>query len=204
MSSPSARDQRRPKMALSDSNLERIALECWDQAALFTQPGEVESVARAAVLDALVFAASKRSIYLDAQRIFEEFLKTGRHLLRRPENPFTNRLHRAIWLMAQRLFETSLYDPRRRCASMCQAPDGPHARARCPAVDDPSRTECVRSLVFPYLKVSGDSFVPNVDKTAKAIVKGFELADIRQTNGDPYWPSPDAVRKVIARFPRSH
>jgi hypothetical protein len=45
----------------------------------------------------------------------------------------------------------------------------------------------------------------NQEKAAKAIVRGFTLADVcKQPNGQRYVPTVVAVRKAIARFAAAH
>lgn len=190
---------------LSDKNLRRIARECWSRAGSDSDPREVETAAQAAVARALDFAAEQSGLHIAAVDVFKEFQRIGRSLLRRAPNAFTSRLHRSIWYMAQRLYETSVYDPALRCRGKCLgSPPGRSIAWVCPGQNSRQRATCARSLTFPYLKQTRAGYVANVDKTAKAIVRGIELAKIRQPNGQCWVPTNDAVRKAIVRYPETH
>lgn len=190
---------------LSDLALRRLARECWARAGADSDPREVETAAQAAIARALEFAAKQSGLHIAAVSVFKEFQSTGRSLLRRAPNAFTSRLHRAIWYMAQRLYETSVYDPTLRCRGKCLgAPTDQPNRWECPGQHSRQRAACTRSLTFPYLRKTTKGYVANVDKTAKAIVHGIELAMIRQPNGQYWVPTTEAVRKVIVRYPETH
>src|SRR5687767_10627297 len=95
----------------TDEELIELARACWKETEPMTYE---EDAARAAVAAAIDFAADADSQHFAARRAFEKFLESGNRLLPHAD-PFTTRLHWTIWLMAQRLFETSLYDGARRC-----------------------------------------------------------------------------------------
>ena len=201
------RNTRKP--ALDDQQLALIADECWNRAGQ-ADSEEFEADARTAVASAVKLAARINYQHQTARKIIDKFLRTKRTLLVGAGDPFTRRLHRAIWLMTQRLFETSIYDPATKCQGECLRPMNARPSWHCPSADDPTRSACANSLVFPYLITKHDHeggvlYAGNQQKAARAVVRGFEVAGVcRQPNGDLHHPTEEAVRKVIARFPDSH
>ena len=196
-------------LTLDDDTLARLADDCWTDAEEMREPKDSEEAARTAVLAAVEFAAEGHYRHEAARRIMRDLLPS-RRLVRRALDPLTDRLHRAIWLMTTRLFETSMYDPALRCTTTCDKPDDAPPSWFCPSVNDPERAACARSLVFPFLHSTSDDraghvrYEGNKDKAARAIVRGLKLLKIQQPNGQLFLPTEEAVRKVITRFPARH
>lgn len=161
------------ELFLDDDALAQLARDCWNQAEPLADPTVVEAAAR----------------------------HHQHHEARRP-NPVTHREHWAIWLMAQRLCDTSVYDPARRCVGECEkkpedAPPGWH----CPVADDRTSVACARSLVFPYRHVThAGAFhtrpVENQRQVAKAIARGLACIGKHHT--------VHAIRQSLRRFPEKH
>lgn len=156
------RNTREP--ALEDQELALIAAECWTRAGQ-ADPEEFEADARAAVASAVKLAARINSQHRSARKIIDRFLRTKRTLLVGAGDPFTRHLHRAIWFMTQRLFETSIYDQATKCKGDCLRPKNARPSWHCPSADDPTRLECANSLVFPYL-------ITQHDKQARTFTRG--------------------------------
>jgi hypothetical protein len=107
----------------------------------------------------------------------------------------------AVWFMAQRLFDTSVSDPAKRCVGECEKPADAPPSWHCPVPRDPTHGVCARSLVFPYRHETHDGNghlrrVENQTKAANAIVGGFARIGIHQT--------VSAVRQILSRFPARH
>lgn len=188
------------QIGLSDPELADLTRHYWMKAGELTEPERIEPDARAAINEAIEFARGQRAIHISAMRAWSKV--TTIRLRGKKRDPFTNRLHRAMGLMAQRLFETSVYDAGRRCATEClgPAPSDPPGW-HCSAINDPARATCARSLVFPYLHPDGaQRDRRNFAKAAKAIHRGLALEPVRQENGQPYTLTVEAVRKAIVRF----
>ena len=173
---------------ITDEELRTAAEACWEQAASLIVPEFDEDAARAALASAVKVAVSTSNEHLTAQRVLDAFVESGRRLVTATD-PFTARLNWTIWLMAQRLFATSLVDPLQQCTNACREPN------RCSADREQDRAQCLQSFVFPFLHLvqnrrGGFHYDGwNVHKAAKAIVRGIEAAAIQQANGLPYVPS---------------
>ena len=187
-------------LGLNIQELGNLARHYWMRAGEIGDPEKVEADARSEIVAAVDFAASRSAFHVSAQRLLNAV--TIHLSTEQKRDQFINRLHRAIWLMAQRLFETSIYDAGRRCATECLGPrpsDPPGWR--CLAVNDPPFVTCARSLVFPYLHPDGtQQDVRNFAKAANAIAAGFSVAPAQKANGQSYTPTAEAVRKAIGRF----
>lgn len=191
-------------LALDDEALTALAEECWRSAEQVQEPLRVEVHAREA-LGALV---NDQQInwykHLGARRVIRALLKGGQVLPGRTANPLTARLHTAAWRMMTRLFEFTACDPRKRCEGVCPFPvpvlDGAcpfparelPPRGHCGAATDPSK-DCAKSFVFPYFHDDQ----PNKLKAAKAVARGFRLANIHNM-------TDDAVRRIFDRYADSH
>lgn len=165
---------------LDADELARLARHCWNARQ------DDEQLIQAA-LDCAV--RSDRQ-HWGARWLFKTFVRKGGRLRLTKGNALTNKLHNAIWLMSQQLFDLSVYAPALRCLKKCDAPSNWH----CPSRLDATRAQCARSLVFPYRH---QSRACDINKAARAIIIGFTKADIHVL-------TTDAVRKAIERFPDKH
>ncbi len=164
---------------LTDKYLEKLAATCWRNAKRMVAPRYDEAVARAAV-EALIESTGKNRQHIRARHVLEDFLQTGRRLVRQADSPkarLTVRLQWTEWMMARHLFDLSDYNPSKRCAGLCQRPGG------CPSVDDPEHPECLESLTFPFRHDDGRT---NIKKAAEAIVTGLTLASRDATDDVSY------------------
>lgn len=189
---------------LDDEALAGLARDCWIEAGQQSQPEHIDADARAAVADAVAFAAGQHYRFTPAQRVMEA-LPQNAGFVKRSADPFTRRLQRAVRLMAQRLFETSVYDPALRCTGTCERPDDAPPAWMCPSENDITRERCAKSLVFPWSDEKHDEagnvvLTGNKNKAAHAIVRGFTRADlVRQPNGHPYVLTKESVRITLRR-----
>jgi hypothetical protein len=155
-----------------DEALGNLARACWADAGATPNPFKDETAAQAMILRALDYSARSRSEFRIARRVF----RSGRFTVPRAnKDPLSPRLLRTYWLMATRLWETSVADPAR--------PSG---------------------VAFPYLHERvGDArepsshVVPNWGKTADAIVRG--LKRLREEGDLSYLPDRAAVREALKR-----
>lgn len=187
-------------LELADDELAALASACWTEAEdRPAQPFNEESI-QAPIRAALEFASAADGRHRRARRLFEEFLRRGGRLLPRETDPFTTRLHWTYWLIAQRLCETSVPDPARRCAGPCESPQ------ICPSAKNGTRTLCAQSLVFPFLHSAGGRTGWNLHKTALAIIRGLERAAVvrEPTSGAPFQLEAPAVRQALQRFLSRH
>ncbi len=162
---------------LDPAELGRLARYCWD-----ARP-DIEQAVKAA-LDRAVKADREHS---RAWRAFNKFLAGGGRLAVGGADPHTARLHRAIYLMSQQLFEISVQDPALRCGKKCRTPEDRY----CPSRNDASRSQCPQGFVFPYLHPNRQR---NIGKAARAVAAGFEKAEV-------YTMTVDSARMAIQRFP---
>lgn len=108
--------------------------ECWERAEALSAPPLDETTAPAALAAAVNFAAdTDRRRHVGVRRVLEDILRSGRRLVATVDT-FTARLHWTYWFMAQRLFETSIYDPARRCTVRARKPF--NATAAAPSLQD--------------------------------------------------------------------
>ena len=178
-----------------DAALRCLARACWMRAAETADPYVDETAAHEIIQRAL---AASEWPFLEARKVFEagRFVMDGA-----AKDPLGQRLHRTYWLMACRLWETSVVDLPRRCAADCARP------GQCESENDSTRSACAQSFVYPYLREEvGEPFdgepaklflVPKWGATAKAIVDG--LKGLHETGELNHRPEVDAVRKVLKR-----
>jgi hypothetical protein len=203
----------RRELALDDDALARLARDCWIRAEPLIEPTNVEAAARAAVI-----AAKRHHQHQEVRRIERDFSARTKRPLRRAANPLTHRQHWAVRLMAERLFDTSVYDPELRCVGACEKkPKNARPGWHCPAADDPTHAACGESLVFPYHHETHDGAgrkkrVCNQAKAAEAIVRGFACGGARaaERGDDCDFPcngihlTVSAVRQILTRFLEKH
>ncbi|MBE3071713.1 MAG: hypothetical protein IMZ67_01945 [Acidobacteria bacterium] len=169
--SPDSKAERSLDDALAD-----LARDCWSRAEAMTDPIDVATAARVAI-EAAVACAPRTKVHVTKRQCW------------------------AVWFMAQRLFDISVYDSAHRCVGECEKPTDAPPSWHCPAADDPTHAACALSLMFPYRHVSHDGSghltrVENQAKAAAAIVRGFARIGIYQTIS--------AVRQILKRFPDRH
>jgi hypothetical protein len=167
-----------------DEALACLAHVCWEEAQA-PDPYQDEEAARNLIHEALEVAARHHFRFLAARRIFDTFLTMNRPVLPRVKDSLTSRLQRTYWLMANRLRDTTVFDPDRRCRTACERPQD------CRSVNDPAQVRCVKSLIFPY---------DREETVSDAIVTGLTRFRDQHPTELPHIPTKDAVRLDLRRY----